>query len=82
MPKTNKRDHWSKADAYKAAKFCEESKSESSLAVLARFVLDDFDTAPQSSEYVALRSAFRKTHGVKAWNLLNEIVQEFRWFRR
>jgi hypothetical protein len=71
-----------KRDAEKAAKFCEDSKSESSLACIARGVLEEFDTRHGSSEYRALRDAFRKSHGATAWGIVNDIVVEFRHFAR
>jgi len=83
MPKTNvSQSHFAKAAAGKAATFCEEAKSEASLAVIARMVLEEFDTAPKSQEYLALAAAFRQSHGKKDWAIVDDIVREFKWFRR
>ena len=82
MPAKSKRDHWAKFAAGKATQFCEEAKGEASLAVIARQILEEFDTAPQSQEYLALAAAFRKSHGKKDWSIVDDIVREFKWFGR
>jgi hypothetical protein len=83
MPNTNvSQSHFAKAAAGKAATFCEEAKSEASLAVIARMVLEEFDTAPKSQEYLALAAAFSKSHGKNEWVIVDDIVRAFKWFRR
>jgi|694.fasta_scaffold41298_22 hypothetical protein len=83
MPNPNvSQSHFAKAAAGKAATFCEEAKSEASLAVIARMVLEEFDTAPKSQEYLALAAAFSKSHGKNEWVIVDDIVRAFKWFRR
>ena len=82
MPTKSKRDPWSKFAAAKASQFCEEAKGEASLAAIARQIMEEFDIAPKSQEYLALAAAFRKSHGKKDWSLVDDIVREFKWFRR
>lgn len=82
MPTKQKRDHWSKFADGKAAEFCKEAQSEASLAAIARQIIEEFDTAPKSQEYLALAAAFCKSHGKKDWSIVDDIVREFKWYRR
>lgn len=65
----------------KAAKYCEQWRAESSLAAIAREILDDFDTRRDRLEYRCLQAAFVKSHGKKDWSIVDDIVREFQWHR-
>ena len=62
----------------KADKYCEEWRSEASLAAIAREIIEKFDTRRDKLEYLCLKAAFTRSHGKKDWSIVDDIVTEFR----